>query len=147
MIRKRPPADGPPARAVLLSLLLLAAPPVWALVATDGLGAWALIAVALTWLTMVWYAKALPGALIVVRVASPLALTATAALEGLPLGAIIALTAAGLAALAWTVDARVAVHPLAEPGTTVPIPPELAPADVLDAAGLDDRGRRKEQGT
>ena len=147
LIRKRPPADGPPARAVLLSLLLLAAPPAWALVARDGLGTSALIAVAVAWLTMAWYAKAAPGALLVVRVVSPLALLMAAVMEGLPVGAIVASTAAGLSALAWTVEARIAVNPLAEPGTTVPIPPELAPRDVLDAAGIDDRGRRREQGT
>jgi hypothetical protein len=147
MIRKRPPADGPPARSVLLSLLLLAAPPMWALVAPDGLGVWGLIAVAVAWVTMAWYAKAAPGALPAVRVVSPLVLAVTAVMEGLPAGAVVGATAACVAALAWTVDARIAVHPLAEPGTTVPIPPELAPRDVLDAAGIDDRGRRKEQGT
>jgi hypothetical protein len=80
-------------------------------------------------------------------VGSPIVLAVAAIFEGLPVGAFIAATAAGVAALAWTVDARIAVHPLAEPGTTVPIPPELAPRDVLDAAGIDDRGRRREQGT
>lgn len=147
LIRKRPPADGPPARSVLLSLLLLIAPPVWALLSPDGLGVWPLIAAVVTWGTMAWYVKAAPGALVAVRVVSPLILAVAAFAAGLPVGALIALAAAGLVALAWTVDARIAVQPLAEPGTTVSIPPELAPRDVLDAAGIDDRGRRRDQGT
>ena len=146
MIRQRPPADGPPRRAVLLSLLLLVAPPVWALAAPDGLGTAGLVAVATAWTTAAWYMKAAPGSLLAARVACPIVLVTSAALEGLPAGAIIAVTAVGAASLAWTTDARIAVHPLAEPGTTVPIPPELAPRDVLDAAGIDDRGRRKESG-
>ena len=146
LIRQRPPADGPPPRSVLLSLLLLVSPPVWALVATDGLGTPVVVAVVTAWVTMAWYVKAAPGALLAVRVVSPLVLATAAALGGLAVGLVIAATAAGLVALAWTVEARIAVHPLAEPGTTVPIPPELAPSDVLDAAGIDDRGRRKESG-
>lgn len=147
LIRQRPPADGPPARSVLLGLLLLASPPLCALLAPDGLGVSALVAVATMWATMVWYVKAAPGALLAVRFVGPLVLAVAAVIEGLPAGVIIGLTSVGLAALAWTVEARIAVHPLAEPGTTVPIPPELAPRDVLDAAGIDDRGRRRKQGT
>jgi hypothetical protein len=147
LIRQRPPADGPPARSVLLGLLLLASPPLCALFAPDGLGVSALVAVATMWATMVWYVKAAPGALLAVRFVGPLVLAVAAVIEGLPAGVIIGLTSIGLAALAWTVEARIAVHPLAEPGTTVPIPPELAPRDVLDAAGIDDRGRRRKQGT
>ena len=147
LIRQRPPADGPPPRSVLLSLLLLVAPPVWALVAIDGLGTAAVVAVAVAWTTMAWYVKAAPGALLAVRVASPIVLVAMAIVEGSELGALVGVTAAGLLGLAWTVEARIAVHPLAEPGTTVPIPPELAPRDVLDAAGIDDRGRQTGNGT
>lgn len=145
LVRQRPPADGPPPRSVLLTLLLLVSPPLWALIASDGLGAPGVVAVITAWVTMASYAKAIPGALAAVRVLSPLILVGTGVAEGLPSGAAIVVTAAGLVALAWSVDARIAVHPLAEPGTTVPIPPELAPRDVLDAAGIDDRGRRREQ--
>ncbi len=145
LIRQRPPADGPPARAVLLTLLLLLAPPVWALATPNGLGLAAGLGAALCWAGMVWYGKAGPGSLMAVRFVIPAGLAVVAAVSGLRLGALVALTALGVAALAWTVDARIAVHPLAEPGTTVPIPPELAPRDILDAAGIDDRGRRAER--
>ncbi len=147
LIRQRPSAGGPPRSAVLLSLLLLVSPPVWAVAAPDGLGTAALWAVAAAWFTMAWYVKAAPGALLAVRVVTPIILVAATFVTGLPVGALIALSSVGLVVLAWSVDARIAVHPLAEPGTTVPIPPELAPRDVLDAAGLDDRGRRKETGS
>jgi hypothetical protein len=146
LIRQRPPADGPPARAVILSLLLLVSPPLWAVATPDGLDAASLAAVAACWAVMAWYTKAAPGALLAVRVALPAALAVSALFSGVPTGVLIALTAIGVGALGWSVDARIAVHPLAEPGTTVPIPPELAPRDILDAAGIDDRGRRKEGG-
>jgi hypothetical protein len=146
LIRQRPAADGPPARSVLLSLLLLASPPVWALAAPDGFETPTLVAAVVTWVTLAWYAKAAPGALLLVRWITPVILLLAATIAEFPVAALIALSAVGLASLAWTVEARIAVHPLAEPGTTVPIPPELAPPDVLDAAGLDDRGRRRETG-
>ena len=146
LIRQRPSVDGPPARAVLLSLLLLVSPPVWALAAPEGLETTTLAAVVATWVTLAWYAKAAAGALLIVRLITPALLLVTATMEGFPAAMFIAVSAVGLASLAWTVEARLAVHPLAEPGTTVPIPPELAPSDVLDAAGLDDRGRRREMG-
>lgn len=142
MIRQRPPADGPPARAVLLTLVLLVAPPIWAVAVPDGLGLPAGLGVALCWAGMAWYGKAAAGSLLAVRFVIPFALVIVAALGDLRVGALVALTGLAVAALAWTVDARIAVHPLAEPGTTVPIPAELAPRDILDAAGIDDRGRR-----
>lgn len=146
LIKQRSSADGPPARAVVLPLLLLVAPPIWAVSAPEGLGVATLLAVALSWICAVWYMKALPGALTVVRFALPVGFAIAVPPSGIPLGLLIGLTGVGATALAWSVDARIAVHPLAEPGTTVPIPPELAPRDILDAAGIDDRGRRKEDG-
>ena len=144
MIRRRPAADGPPSRALLLGIALLVSPPLWAVVTRDGLGTAALIAVATTWSGMVVYLKATPFALVTARFVLPIALVALAPLSGLPAGAMIVLTAVTAGWLAWTVDARIAVQPIAQPGSTVPIPPELVPRDVLDAAGIDDRGRRRE---
>lgn len=144
LIRQRPPADGPPAKAVILSLAMLTSPILWAVVSPDGLSTSAMIAIAVIWSALAIYARATPGALLIARYISPLALLTLAAVDRSFTGGLIGLTAFGLAALAWTVDARIAVNPLAEPGTTVPIPPELAPRDILDAAGLDDRGRRIE---
>lgn len=144
LIRQRPAADGPPPRAVVLSVGLLTSPILWSVLSPDGLSAAAMIAIGVVWVALIAYARAIPGALLVARYLTPIALFTLAAVDGTLTGVLIGLTATGLTALAWTVDARVAVHPLAEPGTTVPIPPELAPRDILDAAGLDDRGHRLE---
>lgn len=147
MIRQRPAADGPPPNSVSLGVLLLLSPGVWAFVARSGMNAAAVTAAVLAWAGMAVYLKATPVSLVTARVGLPLSLIALAAFSGWPTGALIALTAIGAAALAWTVGARIAVEPLARPGSTVPIPPELAPRDVLDAAGIDDRGRRTDRGT
>jgi hypothetical protein len=48
-----------------------------------------------------------------------------------------------VAALAWDSSVRTAFHPPREAGSAYPIPPELAPKEILDEAGIDDRGRRK----
>ena len=142
MIRQRPAADGPPARAVMLSVAMLTVPILWAVISPTGATAAAIIAVVATWMALIIYARAMPGALLVVRYLLPVTLLGLAFVDGTVTGVTIGLTAVGLAGLAWTDDARIAVHPLSEPGTIVPIPPELAPRDILDAAGIDDRGRR-----
>lgn len=144
LIRRRPAADGPPARAVVLSVALLTSPVLWTVLSPKGLSASAMIAIGVVWTALIIYSRAIPGALLVARYITPISLVTLAVIDRSFTGGLIGLTAVGLAALAWTVDARVAVHPLAEPGTTVPIPPELAPRDILDAAGLDDRGHRLE---
>ncbi len=142
MIRQRPSADGPPSRAVLLGIVLLVSPPVWAFVTRDGLDATAVAAVVATWSAMIVYLKATSISLVTARFGVPVVLGTLAVFSSVPAGALIALTAVTAASLAWTVDARIAVQPLAQPGSTVPIPPELVPREILDAAGIDDRGRR-----
>jgi hypothetical protein len=54
----------------------------------------------------------------------------------------------GAAAVAgWRREVAVALAPpLVRRSDPMRIPPELAPPDVLDAAGLDDRGRRQDAG-
>ncbi|GIU92903.1 MAG: hypothetical protein KatS3mg011_1809 [Acidimicrobiia bacterium] len=141
-VRERPAAAGPPPRAVGAVLAVLFSPAVVAAV-VPSMPASTAILLAAVWVGGVWYAKAAPGALFVVRVVVPsLALAAALTLE--PGGAVACLVvAATVAALAWSKDARLAVHPLVERGTAVPIPPELVPREILDEAGLDSRGRRK----
>ena len=46
-----------------------------------------------------------------------------------------------IAMLAWHPSVKTAFHPPREIGTPHPIPPELAPTQVLDAADIDERGR------
>ena len=143
MVRLRPSAEGPPRRAVLLGVVLLMSPPLWGFVVRDGLPAVTLVAAALCWVGMAIYLKATPIALLTARFVLPSSLVVLAVLSGWPEGVAVGVTAIATAALAWTVEARIAVQPLDRPGSIVPIPPELAPKDVLDAAGVDDRGRRK----
>jgi hypothetical protein len=88
------------------------------------------------------YAKAAPGSVALVRLVFPVFVPLSFWLAGGIEGLLPAVVAAALTGLAWTKNARVAASPLVESGRTVPIPPEMAPGEVLDAAGIDDRGRR-----
>lgn len=138
-IRPRPAASGPPPRVVLVPLVLLAAAfgigisgggdPAGAAIAYSGLG------------VAYWFIRALPAALVLVRVLWPLLALALAPFTGLPAGGVAAVGGVAVALLAWHPSVRTSVRPLVERGSTVRIPPELAPSDVLDAARLDDRGR------
>ena len=141
IVRGLPSASGPPPRAVLVPLALVGVPFVVGMadpppVAAAVAGFTALVAA-------FWYIRALPGAVVAVRVLWPATALVTAWPMGLPGGVVTALCAAGVAALAWDGSVSRAVHPLERPGTVVPIPPELVPKEILDAAGLDDRGRRR----
>lgn len=142
-VRLRPAAGGPPRSATALALGLLGSPAGIAAVQPGGVdaGDWALVAA--SWVLAAWYAKTWAGALWTVRFGLPLLTAATFLVVPFPQALVPAGLFAGLLALAWTSGARLAVHPIAEPGRSVRIPAELAPAEVLDAAGLDERGRRK----
>lgn len=138
-IRPRPPAAGPPTRAVLIPLTLIAVP--FALGAFGGDG-WAVVAGALSSLVAAyWFIRTLPAALAVVRLLWPLTSLALGWPMGRPVGLVAAVAAVTVAALAWHPTVATAVRPLTGKGSPVPIPPELAPSDVLDAADIDDRGR------
>lgn len=142
MVRKLPAAAGPPDEAVVLPLLLLGAPVMIGLTSPGGLGVRGWLGVAGAALAAALYSKAAPGALGATRVVAPLLLGLVGA-ASLPRGVVVLLWGVAVARLAWTHAARVAVRPLVERGKGVPIPPELTPAEVLDAAGLDQRGRRQ----
>jgi hypothetical protein len=140
-IRKLPSATGPPVRAVLLTLLLIVAP------TPLGLAAWdqptlATLVVGLTApLAALWYSRVLPGGLSGVRIIWPLLAIGLAALQPLPATVVSVLTALVVLAMAWHPEVKVAFHPPRETGRVFPIPPELAPKEILDAADLDERGR------
>lgn len=143
-IRLRPRADGPPARATALPLALLGVPLVVGVVQPGGVDAVDWLVVALSAAIAVWYSQALPGSLWVARFGSPALVGVSAVAVDVPAALPVMAVFIGISALAWTTDARIAVQPLAEPGKAISIPAELAPRDVLDAAGLDDRGRPME---
>lgn len=145
VVRQRPPADAPPTKAAALALGLLTPPLTVGVVQPSGVDVtdWMLVAVSLA--VGILYTRAGSRAVWVTRVGLPLLTLAVLAAVPLP-GALLPLVAFGaLSALSWTADARLAAVPLVTPGKRVPIPAELAPGEILDAAGLDDRGRRKEQ--
>ena len=127
--------------AVSLPLVLIAFPALTALTVGSPLSAsaWSLIAAApiTAWLygkgrpVGLWLARILiPG--LVVGVAVPLAPWAIAVM-----GVAVSLEIW----LAWTGQAALALEDRGPPSESVVIPPELAPREILEAAGLDDRGR------
>jgi hypothetical protein len=89
----------------------------------------------------VLYVKAGPAALSVVRFGMPISTVAATILTGAPRGLIWLAIGAVLTALAWHRDIRLAIHPLAGEGRAVPMLPEMVPAEIRQAAGIDERGR------
>jgi len=140
-IRKLPSATGPPSRAVLVPLVLVATP------FTIGLAAWdsptlATLLVGVTApVAAMWYSRVMPGGLYAVRVIWPLLAFALLFLQPLPVAVVSGLTATLILVLAWHREVEIAFHPRRETGRVFPIPPELAPREILDAAEIDERGR------
>jgi hypothetical protein len=60
---------------------------------------------------------------------------------GLLPGVAAVLVAVIVAAFSWRPEVKASYHPPREVGSTFPIPPEMTPPDVLDAAHVDDKGR------
>jgi hypothetical protein len=145
VVRGRPPADAPPRKAAGLALGLLAGPLLVAVPQPSGVDAadW-VVAVGAVGIA-VWYTRSGLGGLWAARLGTPLLAVGSLLVVPLPEAGLSAAGFLLLTWLAWSVDARVAAVPLAAPGRSVPIPAELAPGEILDAAGLDSRGRRKEQ--
>ncbi|MDH5293333.1 MAG: hypothetical protein OEW91_06595 [Acidimicrobiia bacterium] len=140
-VRKLDSASGPSALVVVYALGLIAFPLAVGLASPSGLRWSEWLAIAASAITALVYVKALPGALWLARILHPAALVVAAV--GTTGYRWILYLAAALAAAwaAWQPDVRLAVRPIARTGTTVTIPPELAPREILDAAGIDDRGR------
>jgi hypothetical protein len=139
-IRRLPSATGPPQRAVLVTLLLVSAP------FTFGLAAWnrpsaATVVVGLSApLAALWYSRLLPGGLYAVRIIWPALALGLAAFQPIAVAVVSVAMAVAVIVIAWHRDVQVAFHPPRETGRVYPIPPELAPREVLDAAEIDERG-------
>jgi hypothetical protein len=142
-IRKLPSAAGPPPKATLVPIVLLAVPFALGITSMGETHPLAILVALAALVAAFWYARVLPGGLLAVRILWPLLALAAAWPLGIFAGGVVVLAAVATAVLAWSRDVGVAFHPLHEPGTAVPIPPELTPPDVLEAAQLDDRGRPK----
>ena len=142
-IRKLPAAAGPPETAVLLSLSLLTVPFVLGVVAGSAAGAPGLVIGLTAPMFAFLFARVIPGGLVGVRVIWPVLALSLSPQLPFPAGWLTAMIAIAIAAIAWRPEVKASFHPPREIGTRYPIPPELAPKDILDAARLDDKGRPK----
>lgn len=141
-VRRLPAATGPPARAVIVPLLLIAAP--FLLGVTPDATGWPEVVVGLTApLTAFAFARVIPGGLVAIRLVWPGLAVGLAPFMGWPTATVSILLGVTTAFLAWSGEVKVAYHPPRETGSTFRIAPELAPRDVLDAADIDDTGRRR----
>lgn len=142
-IRKLPAASGPPPRAIAPALILLVAPAILGF-AGDDASPWALLLVGLSAPNAAFlYSRVLPGGLVAIRLIWPLMTLAVTPW----LGWVAGLTSAGVALAvgitSWHSSVKASYHPPREIGTSYRIPPELAPKEVLEAAEIDEQGRRK----
>ncbi len=142
-IRKLPSASGPPPRAVTPPLILLAAPCVLGFLGNDA-AVWAILIVGLAAPNVaLFYSRVLPGGLLAIRLIWPLLAVGLAPAMGWPAGTASVVMGVAVAFLSWHGSVKASYHPPQEVGTMFPIPPELTPTEVLDAAELDERGRPK----
>jgi len=142
-VRHRPAAQGPPPAAVAALLLLLSVPVAVGVTVTDAVPwqAWALAAWSLT--VTLALARAIPGALIAIRLLHAPACVIVGA--SMSVAGLILVGGLGVAAaaFAWRREVAVAVAPVHDrSGGVLRIPPELAPPEVLDVAGADESGQR-----
>lgn len=142
-VRDLPPALGPPPEAVVLPLVLIGSPIVVAVTQAPDLDVVGWVAALTSWAGAIIYAKAAWGALVMVRIVVPLALAAAAMVDWPARIGLFWLSIA-IALVAWRTNSRVAVRPLIERGTETPVLPEMVSEQLLDLAGYDWRGRRKD---
>jgi hypothetical protein len=141
VMRKLPSASGPPPRVVAVPLLLLAAPCLLGLTGADAT-VWALLTVGLSGPVAAFlYSRVLPGGLLAVRLLWPALTLALAPTLGLACGSTSGALAIVVVTLSWHPLVKTSFHPPLERGSSFPVPPELVPDDVLDAADIDERGR------
>lgn len=141
-LRKLPKADGPPPRAALLALSLIALPALVAVTAPTGVTAAGWVLSGFSLVAAFAYSRAWLTALWAVRTALPILGIVTAAALTWPGGLALGFGVVMLTALAWAPDSLQALlGTTPTPADPVAIPAELIPREVLDAAGLDERGR------
>ncbi|HEY7468029.1 MAG TPA: hypothetical protein VIC07_00680 [Acidimicrobiia bacterium] len=139
--RRQQQAVGPPAAAVALPVLLLLFPAWLGLAAAEDTVVATMIVGLLAPVAALWYTRVLPGGLLGVRLVWPLLALASIPAQGLAPAIVSGAGAVAVAVLAWQPAVKHAFHPPREVGTNYPIPPELTPREVLDAARLDDEGK------
>ncbi len=140
-IRKLPSASGPPPRAIAPPLILLATPCILGFLGNEAT-TWALLVVGISAPNAAFlYSRVLPGGLLAIRLLWPALALALSPLLGWVAGVAAALIALVVAAASWDESVKASYHPPREQGSALPIPPELAPKEILDAAEIDDTGR------
>jgi hypothetical protein len=142
-IRKLPAAAGPPERAVLLAVTLLSAPLAIGLSSINVTGTGELVVGVSAPVVAYAYAGVVPGGLLVARLLWPLLAVGLSIPIGLPAGVTTLVLAIFVASVAWHPSVKTAFHPPRETGSSLPIPPELTPREILDEARIDDHGRDK----
>jgi hypothetical protein len=140
-VRRLPAASGPPPRAVLIPLLLIGFPFPLGLAAWDRPSTGTLAVGLAAPLAALWFARVFPGGLVAIRILWPALALGLAFTQWLAPAMVSLLGGVVIGVLAWHPTVAVAFHPPRERGTVYPIPPELAPREVLDSADLDERGR------
>lgn len=143
-LRRLPRADGVPPAAVVALLTLVGTPATVGLAATSGVhpAGWGLAAwsVALALLL----GRGVPGSLAAARLIHPLATVGTGIAAGLPTAIPMVLSGVLVSAACWRREVGLAVAPIVPVvASAFRLPPELAPEEVLSAAGADRSGRRR----
>ena len=143
-LRQRSSADGPPPLAVGLLLSLMAFPALIAAIAAEDLSAVGGAAALCSMAAAATYSRGGAGGVIALRLLTAVAALLGAVAVGWPGLVATAVAGGALVSLTWSRSIRDAAAPVL-PATSsgYRIPPELAPPEVLDAAGLDEHGRRK----
>ncbi len=141
-VRKLPAATGPPERSVLLTLVLIAAPFALGLASLTGSSLTTVAVGASAPLLALWYSRVMAGGLYLARYGWPVLALGLAPTQPIAAAAASALLGIVVAVIALHPSVKVAFYPPSERATVYPIPPELAPKEVLDAAELDEKGRR-----
>lgn len=140
LVRNLPTAGGPPSRSVIVTLAALTLPLALGLIPAEA-NSWVVVMAACGPLAALLYSRTIPGGLAVMRFGLVAVSLAIVALMPLPHAITAVLVSAGITAMAWSADVAVAFRPLIEKGTSYAIPPELAPKEILDSAGIDERGQ------
>ncbi len=140
LVRKLPSAAGPPPKAVFVTLAAAALPLALGLVPTEPNAAVFVMATAGV-VSSFAYSRTIPGGLLLMRYGLPLLALTLAFFMNLPHAVVAIATTVAISAVALSSDVAVAFRPLIEKGTTYAIPPELAPREIRDGAGIDDRGK------
>jgi hypothetical protein len=141
-IRKLPSASGPPPTAIAPPILLLITPALLGFVGNEATP-WALLLVGLSAPNAAFlYSRVIPGGLLVIRLVWPVMTLALTPVLGWIAGAVAAALAIAVGVTAWDSSVKASYHPPREEGTTLRMPTELTPREVLDAAQIDEKGHR-----